>query len=168
MTTQGVMTAEQLQLWRKLAYRFQTLSPSLPDGYDRTVIRSIQPTVDTHWLDCEQFSTEAAANLSGTAGNFVALATVGEDELWHVTWAFRVATAVASTAWGYQAQDGNTMEMEDSVATLYAKAIDLWLGPGCVLGTFATGDVGDTGKAVRFNGLIFKTVDYLRPTTDSP
>ena len=156
----SVMTAEQLELWRKLAERFQTLSPPLERGYDRTVQRMIQPVVNVDALDCRQALVESSLDLSGTAGVFIPAALVPANEWWNVHWIYAKLRTTANRWLVVSSESVGTIILASSVVTEINEAIPLHLGPGMSVGMLANNDAGDTAINFNFSYTAWPSVNY--------
>jgi len=163
------LTAGDLQLWRKLQRIFGVLAAPAELGMDRKVLRSVQPVVDTRWLDCMFVQREIVYDLQGSAGDFNEGFVVPVDRAFllmslhtPVAW---TATAVALTV----VSPAGTIFNADWSLTATAIRLELNLNipvpPGWSVGARNTGNAGDSSRTVEYAYYDFPTAQLV---TDKP
>lgn len=155
-----MMTAELLEFWRKLAEVFETLSPSLDAGYDRTVARQVFPTASLFEIAGEADGRHKTANLTGSIGTVETLYTVPDNKLIHISIYSRQAVTVATEPIGIVSPNGTIGLFGPSQTASYGESQDLWLGPKWIIGAPETGDAGDTAIKIQMMFREFPSAMY--------
>ena len=150
-------TSSDLELWRKMATLLGSLSDRLEAGYDLKVLRTIQPIVDTRYVDCVARAFVVTYNLTAASETYVAGFTVPSDRMYVIT------NCVKATSWS---AGGREFAIADPAGVFVAESDDvaavnnlsgIWVPvpPGWSVGATATANAGDSARVVHYSLLDF-------------
>jgi len=140
-----MLVSKAFEIWRRLGTRFQ-LEDQPATGMGVHVATTIFPVTQAdELLKTAMTQRTSAVNLDVTAGQFVIVFTVPDDERWRLRSAWRSATTAATQMAVRVGADFANISLsqtgEDVVANL-----DMLLESGNEVGMIATDNVGDNSR----------------------
>lgn len=152
------VVAEALRVWRRLNAMYNGLGAALDIGYDRTIDRTFQPTIDALWVDSEIRGFDGALALEGTINEFVEAMRVPEGRCYEIFFMRRAAPT--GTAHPFIISSDGTQQTELAPASSTADYFldRVFVPPGWRIGSNGTGNAGDT--AITFEVLV---IDHPSP-----